>query len=75
MANEPTPKPLEQATTEKQTGNKATTVKLKVTAGKGAPEFVAGLHFPEGKAKTITATPDRAALLKRTTGYTVEEIK
>lgn len=85
MANEPTPKPQEQPVTEKQTvekqpveqqtGSKATTIKLKVTAGKGAPELVAGLHFPEGKAKTITVTPERAALLKRTTGYTVEEIK
>jgi hypothetical protein len=90
MANDPIPKPQEQPVTEKQTmekqtvekqpiaqqtGNKATTVNLKVTAGKGAPELVAGLHFPEGKAKTITVTPERAALLKRTTGYTVEEIK
>lgn len=80
MANEPTPKPKERVTTEQQTVNKAATVKslsinLRVTAGKGAPKFVAGIHFPEGETKTVTVTPERAAFLKRTSEFTVEEIK
>lgn len=87
MANEPTTKPQEQpipekqvqaaekAAAEQQTGAKVVMVKLTVTAAKGAPAFVAGLHFPEGKEKNITVTPERAALLRNTTGYTVKEIK
>lgn len=70
MANEPTPKPQDRVTTVK-----SPSINLRVTAGKGAPEFVAGIHFPEGKTKTVTVPPERAALLKRTPEFTVEEIK
>lgn len=84
MTTEPTPKPqqpliekqaVEKQPVEQQAGSKATPIKLTVTAGKGAPEFVAGIHFPQGREKTITVTPERAALIKRTAGLTVKEIK
>lgn len=54
---------------------KPETVKLKVTAGEGAPSHVAGLAFEVGKAKTVTVDRSREAQLRNAGALKIEEVK